>query len=377
MYDGSQQEVDVKSFLSEICDTSSPLLTSTVKSFDVDHIDRNLEHICKEGAHGLLLWIKSTKIGDIPEVDSNLKYIGRASSEDGTKIYCTYDASTQVCSNDEVTYESAMVLGEKYPERYELKDIIYKKWTNTTRLGSPVLSYVTLRNRDAANKYIDEDISYVSDTRLDLILPTTVISGLPLSVYRGKVETYKTISGETYYGRTFKTINAVRYMGPATTINVTIVGTEERAYREFRAKLVSVYTDEEGFGWARSLLTIDGASIETSLTETHVEYGAVASLHEESQLQSGAPTLPPSIPHTDHKYPGESLLSKAESGIHIHIRETELHPVYPGFKSYAIGAGILFFSVVGVALLDILRRVISERRAKRLRIGKYSNYSGK
>lgn len=97
-----------------------------------------------------------------------------------------------------------MVLGEKYPERYELKDIIYKKWTNTTRLGSPVLSYVTLRNRDAANKYIDEDISYVSDTRLDLILPTTVISGLPLSVYRGKVETYKTISGETYYGRTFK-----------------------------------------------------------------------------------------------------------------------------------------------------------------------------
>lgn len=377
IYKGSQQEVDVKSFLSEICDTSSPLLTSTVKSLDVDHIDRTLEHVCKEGAHGLLLWIDATNFLDIPEVDIHLKYIARASSEGGTKRFCTYDASSQVCANEEETYESAMILGEKYPERYELKDITYKKWTNTTRLGWPILSYVTLKNRDTENKYIDQDISYVSDTRLELILPTMVKSGLSLSVYRGKVETYKTVSGETYYGRTFKTINAVRYMSPATTINVTVVGTEERAYKEFRAKLISVYTDEEGFGWARSLLTIDGASIETSLTETHVEYGPVVHLYEESQLQSGEPTLPPSIPHTDHKYPGESILSKAESGIHIHIRQTELHPVYPGFRAYAIGAGILFFSVLGVALLDILRRIISDRRAKRLRIGKYSNYSGK
>lgn len=117
-------------------------------------------------------------------------------------------------------------------------------------------------------------------------------------------------------------------------------------------------------------------SIETSLTETHVEYGVVANLYDESQLQPGAPTLSPSIPHTDHKYPGKSNLPKAE-GIHIHITETELNQVYPGFRNVAIGAAILFFSVLGIALLDIIRRVFNNRRAKRLRLGKYSKVNGR
>lgn len=185
-------------------------------------------------------------------------------------------------------------------------------------------------------------------------------------------------------------------MSPATIINVTVVGTEERAYREFRGKLISVYTDEEGFGWSRSLTSVEGAvsisnfvntkesptnlilfqSVETALTETHVEFGLVANLYEESQLQPGAPTLSPSIPHTDHKYPGQSNLPKAE-GIHIHISETELTQVYPGFRNFAIGAGILFFTVLGVALLDILRRIVKDRRAKRLHTGKYSKVNGR
>lgn len=97
-----------------------------------------------------------------------------------------------------------MILGEKYPERYELRDMVFKKWTNSTRLGSPILAYATLKNRDTAYKYIDQDISYLSDMRMEFLMPATVIAGLPISVYRGKVETYKTISGETYYGRSFK-----------------------------------------------------------------------------------------------------------------------------------------------------------------------------
>ncbi|EAT48709.1 AAEL000294-PA [Aedes aegypti] len=377
VYEGCQQEVNVKNFLSEICDNSSPLMSLTVKSFDVDHTDRSLEHVCKEGAHGLLLWLKSANFGGLPELDTSLKYIGRATFDEDFSGYCTYNASTQVCSNDagEVT-GSLMVLGEKYPERYELRDMVFKKWTNSTRLGSPILAYATLKNRDTTYKYIDQDISYLSDTRMEFLLPATVISGLPLSVFRGKVETYKTISGETHYGRSFKTINAVRYMSPATIINVTVVGTEERAYREFRGKLISVYTDEEGFGWSRSLTSVEGASVETALTETHVEFGLVANLYEESQLQPGAPTLSPSIPHTDHKYPGQSNLPKAE-GIHIHISETELTQVYPGFRNFAIGAGILFFTVLGVALLDILRRIVKDRRAKRLHTGKYSKVNGR
>lgn len=377
VFEGSQQEVNVKSFLSEICDNSSPLMSLTVKSFDVDHTDRSLEHVCKESAHGLLLWVKSAKFGELPELDTSVKYIGRASFDEDFSGYCTYDASTKVCSNEagEVS-GSIVILGEKYPERYELRDIIFKKWTNSTRLGSPILAYATLKNRDPNYKYIDQDISYLSDTRLEYLLPAWVMSGLPLSVYRGKVETYKTISGETYYGRSFKTINAVRYMSPATLINVTVVGTEERAYREFRAKVITIYTDEEGFGWSRYLASVEGASIETALTETHVEYGLVANLYEESQLQPGAPTLSPSIPHTDHKYPGESIQPKTE-GIHIHITETELTQVYPGFRNFAIGCGILFFSVLGIALLDIIRRVIKDRRAKRLRTGKYSKVNAR
>lgn len=377
VFEGSQQEVNVKSFLSDICGNSSPLMSLTVKSFDVDHTDRSLEHVCSEGAHGLLLWVKSAKFGELPELDTSLKYVGRASFDEVFSGYCTYDPSTQVCSNEAGEVPgSIVILGEKYPERYELRDMIFKKWTNSTRLGSPILAYATLKNRDATYKYIDQDISYLSDTRLEYLLPTTVISGLPLSVYRGKVETYKTISGETYYGRSFKTINAVRYMSPTTTINVTVVGTEERAYREFRAKLISVYTDEEGFGWSRYLASVEGASIETALTETHVEYGLVANLYEESHLQPGAPTLSPSIPHTDHKYPGESNLPKTE-GIHIHITENELTQVYPGFRNFAIGCGILVFSVLGVALLDMIRRVVKDRRAKRLRTGKYSKVNAR
>lgn len=376
VFEGSQHEVNVKNFLSEICDNSSPLMSLTVKSFDVDHIDRSLEHVCKEGAHGLLLWVKSENFGDLPELDTTLKYIGKALSDEDFSGYCTYDPTTKACSNDNGEVSgSVLILGEKHPERYELRDMVFKKWTNSTRLGSPILAYATLKNRDSTYKYVDQDISYLSDTRMEFILPATVETGLPLSVYRGKVETYKTISGETYYGRTFKTINAVRYMSPATIINVTVVGTEERAYKEFRGKLVSIYTDEEGFGWARSLVSVEGASIETSLAETHVEYGMVANLYDESQLQPGAPTLPPSIPHTDHKYPGQSVVSK--EGIHIHISETELTQVYPGFRNIALGAAILFFSVLGVALLDILRRVITDRRAKRLRIGKYSKVNGR
>ncbi|XP_065091871.1 enolase-binding protein-like [Ochlerotatus camptorhynchus] len=376
IFEGSQQEVDVKKFLSEICDNSSPLMSVTVKSFDVDHSDRSLEHVCKEGNHGLLLWVKSTHFADLPELEPGLKYVGRAAFDEEFNGFCTYDLSTQVCSNgDGEVSAPVVILGEKYPERYELRDMVFKKWTNSTRLGSPILAYATLKNRDTAYKYIDQDISYLSDMRMEFQLPATVIASLPLSVYRGKVETYKTISGETYYGRSFKTINAVRYMSPATIINVTVVGTEERAYREFRGKLVSIYTDEEGFGWSRSLLSVEGASIETTLTETHVEYGVVANLYDESQLQPGAPTLSPSIPHTDHKYPGQSNSPKAE-GIHIHISETELNQVYPGFRNIAIGAAILFFSVVGIALLDIIRRVFNNRRAKRLRLGKYSKVNG-
>lgn len=372
VFEGSQQEVDIKKFLSEICDNSSPLMSATVKSFDVDHIDRSLEHVCKEGAHGLLLWIKSTLFVELPELDTNLKYVGRAAFDEEFNGFCTYDPTTQVCSNaDGEVAGSVVVLGEKYPERYELRDMVFKKWTNSTRLGSPILAYATLKNRDTAYKYVDQDISYLSDTRMEFHLPATVVAGLPLSVYRGKVEAYKTISGETYYGRSFKTINAVRYMSPATIINATVIGTEERAYREFRGKLVTIFSDEEGFGWSRSLSSVEGASIETSLTETHVEYGVVANLYDESQLRPGVPTLPPSVEHADHQYPGQSILSKGE-GIHIHITETELNQVYPGFRNVAIGAAILFFSVVGIALLDIIRRVITNRRAKRLKIGKYS-----
>lgn len=48
-------------------------------------------------------------------------------------------------------------------------------------------------------------------------------------------------------------------MSPHTVINVTVVGSEDRDYREFRGKLVTVYTDEEGYSWAKSLASIEGA----------------------------------------------------------------------------------------------------------------------
>lgn len=374
VFEGSQQEVDVKTFLAEICDSGSPLMSVTVKSFSVDHIDRTLAHICKEGIHGsLLLWVTAENFASAPELDATVKYVGRATAADEFAGYCAYDVASGNCTNDhEVAPTSTVILGEKYPERYELRDMMYKKWTNTTRLGSPILAYATLKNRDATYKYIDQDISYLEDTRIEYQLPSTIMSGLPLAVFRGKILAHKTISGETYYGRSFKTINAVRYMSPHTVINVTVVGSEDRAYREFRGKLVTVYTDEEGFSWSKALASVEGASIETSLTETHSEYGIVTSLYDESQL---VPALTPNNPHTDHKY--ESHLVTKTENLHIHINDRELNQVYPGFRNIAIGAAILFFSVVGIALLDIVRRVITNRRAKKLKIGKYSRVNGK
>lgn len=106
---------------------------------------------------------------------------------------------------------STVILGEKYPERYELRDMMYKKWTNTTRLGSPILAYATLKNRDATYKYIDQDISYLEDTRIEYQLPATVMTGLPLAVFRGKTLAYKSISGETYYGRSFKVSSPITF----------------------------------------------------------------------------------------------------------------------------------------------------------------------
>ncbi|XP_058462532.1 enolase-binding protein-like [Malaya genurostris] len=369
IFEGSQQEVNVKSFLSEICDLdlNLSLMTVIVKSFSVEHIDRNFEHVCSEGVRGLLIWITAENFANIPDVDTNLKYVGRATSSDDSSGYCIYHPINGTCTSEQGEKNSFVILGEKYPERYELREVVYKKWTNSTVLGSPVLAYATLKNRDSSYKYIDQDISYLSDTRIEYRLPVTVATGLPLSVYRGKIETFKARSGETHYSRIFQTINAARYMSPNTFVNVTVVGTEQKAYREFRAKLVTVYTDEGSYGWARIVTSIEGSSVETSLADTTLEYSAVMKLEDESP-ELKKPTL--DNPHTDHRYPGQPIMSKTEN-IHIHINEKERGQVYPEFRQYAIIAGVILFSVLAIALLDITRQVIRNRRARKLHIGKY------
>lgn len=74
-------------------------MSVTVKSLDVDHSDRSLEHVCKEGTHGLLLWIRSNNFANVPELDTGLKYVGRAAFDEEFSGFCTYDPSTEVCSN--------------------------------------------------------------------------------------------------------------------------------------------------------------------------------------------------------------------------------------------------------------------------------------
>ncbi|XP_055592213.1 enolase-binding protein-like [Uranotaenia lowii] len=373
---GSQQESNIKSFLQEICNNTSSLMGLTVKSFGGERVDRNLDHLCTEGANGLLLWVTAESFDQAPDLDTKREYVGRAAALEEFNGYCKYSPVTKSCSNGHENRTSTIVvLGEKYPERYEIRDMVYKKWTNATRLGTPILAYATLKNREPTYKYVDQDISYLSDTRVEFQLPATIVHGLPLSVYRGKVETYRATAGETYYGRTFKTANAVRYMSPNTVINVTVTGLEERAYREFRAKLVTVYTEEEGHGWSRAIASIEGSAIETSLAEVNVEYGVVISEYEES-YRPGAPTVAPNIPHTDHRYPGQPAVQApskpSQENIHIHIGDIEMSRVYPEFKNIALGASIVLFGALAIALLDITRRVISDRRAKRMGTGKYS-----
>lgn len=372
----SRQEINVKSLLSEICGTNSSLLSISLKSLSNDYSDRTVQHLCSNETTDVLLWISVSNFGNLAEVGSSSRYLGKGFGDDDFAEYCSYDVTTKACTGDNGVVEgSILVLAEKYPERYELRDLVYKKWTNSTRLGSPILAYATLKNRESTYKYVDQDISYLSDTRIEYILPPTVTHGVQLSVYRGKTETYKLITSETYYSRNFKTINAIRYMSPHTTVNLTVIGSEVRDYREFRAKLVTVYTDEEGYGWSKSLSSVEAGVIETKLTETHVEYALPVNLYDTQpptllpvdpnqpivEGNNGNPPLPPS----------KAILAKPEN-IHIHINELDIDQAYPGFRNVAIGAAILFFSVLGIALLDIIRRVITNRRAKRLHIGKYS-----
>lgn len=372
----SKLEINVKSLLSEICGTNSTLLSIALKSLSNDYSDRTVENLCRNETTDVLLWIPVGNFGSLADVGSSSRYLGKSTGDEDFAEYCSYDVTTKACTTDNGVVEGAiLVLAEKYPERYELRDLVYKKWTNSTRLGSPILAYATLKNREPAYKYVDQDISYLADTRIDYVLPTSVTHGVQLSVYRGKTETYKLIVGETYYSRNFKTINAIRYMSPYTTMNLTVIGSEVRDYREFRAKLVTVYTDEEGYGWSKSLASVEAAVIETKLTETHVEYALPVNLYD-----AQSPAVVPLIPNQPNKEanngnqglpPSKGVLVKPEN-IHIHINELDIGQAYPGFRNVAIGAAILFFSVLGLALLDIIRRSIAMRRAKRLHIGKYS-----
>ncbi|XP_058066950.1 enolase-binding protein-like [Anopheles bellator] len=361
----SRLEISVESLLSEICGVNSSLLSISLKSLNSEVSDRTVEHLCGEQkTSSVLLWIPTGNFGDLAESGSSKRYLGKSIGDEEFAEYCSYDVTTNKCATVNGGVDGVvLLLAEKYPERYELRDLVFKKWTNTTRLGSPLLAYATLKNRDPAYRYVDQDISYLADTRVEYILPDTVAHGVSLSVYRGKTETNKLITGETYYSRNFKTINAIRYMSPYSTINITVIGSEGRDYREFRAKLITVYTDEEGYGWSKLLAAIEGAMIETKLTETHVEYAQPVNLYDTQPPEAGNKVATNSEP--------QPIKAKSEN-IHIHINEFDLGQVYPGFRSFAIGAAILVFSVLGIALIDIIRRTLANHRAKRLRIGKYS-----
>ncbi|XP_058117137.1 enolase-binding protein-like [Anopheles ziemanni] len=367
----SRLEINVKSLLSEVCGTNSSLLSIAVKSLSNEYSDRTVENLCRNATTDVLLWIPVGNFENLADTGSSNRYLGKSFGDEDFAEYCSYDVTTKVCTADNGVVEgSILVLAEKFPERYELRDIVYKKWTNSTRLGSPILAYATLKNRDPAYKYVDQDISYLADTRIDYVLPPTVTHGVQLSVYRGKTETYKLIAGETYYSRVFKTVNAIRFLSPFTTMNLTVIGSEVRDYREFRAKLVTIYTDEEGYGWSKSLSSVEAAVIETKLTETHVEYALPVNLYDSQPVIPNQPIVEGNNGNQGLPTP-KPILAKPEN-IHIHISELDIGQAYPGFRNVAIAAAILFFSVLGLALLDIIRRVIANRRAKRLHLGKYS-----
>uniref|UniRef100_A0A182PLT7 Uncharacterized protein n=1 Tax=Anopheles epiroticus TaxID=199890 RepID=A0A182PLT7_9DIPT len=339
----SRLEVNVKSLLSEICGTNSSLLSIGVKSLSNEYSDRTVENLCGNETTEVLLWIPAGNFGNLADLELSSRYLGKGAGDEDFAEYCSYDVTTKSCTTDSGTVEgSILLLAEKFPERYELRDLVYKKWRNSTHLGTPILAYGTLKNREPAYKYVDQDISYLADTRIEYVLPSTVTHGIPLSVYRGKTESYKLVAGETYYSRAFK--------------------------------LVTVYTDEEGYGWSKSLSSIEAAVIETKLAETHVEYALPVNLYDTQPplLSPNVPTLNAGNGIVDKgQLPSKGVVAKPEN-IHIHISELEFGQAYPGFRNVAIGAAILFFSVLGIAIIDIIRRVIANRRAKRLHLGKYS-----
>ncbi|XP_035790428.1 uncharacterized protein LOC118465885 [Anopheles albimanus] len=383
----SKQETNIQLLRSEICGSNSSLRSVSVKSLSDEHSDRSAEGALCTGtqqtsntSEPVLLWIPAANFGDLVagegKVASTNRYLGKGHGDEDFAEFCSYDVTAKVCTTSNGIVDGLiLLLAEKYPERYELRDLVFKKWTNTTRLGSPLLAYGSLKNREPSYRYIDQDISYLADTRLEYILPPSVTRGVALSVFRGQTESYKLSAGETFYSRQFQILNAIRYMSPYTTVNVSIIGTESRNYREFRGKLVTVYSDEEGYGWAKSVSSIDGATIETKLTEAHVEYGPpVANGQAGPQLRP--PQQLPAVVYPETNRPSNSPTSKPihakSENIHIHINELDMGQAYPGFRNVAICAAILFFSVLGIALIDIIRRTVANRRAKRLGIGKYS-----
>ncbi|XP_050092115.1 uncharacterized protein LOC126575455 [Anopheles aquasalis] len=376
VFANSKQENNIRLLRSEICGSNSSLRSISIKSLTDEHSERTVEDALCTGtqqssntSEPVLLWIPVANFGE-GKAPSSTRYLGKGHGDEDFAEFCSYDVTAKVCTTANGIVDGLiLLLADKYPERYELRDLVFKKWTNSTRLGSPLLAYGSLKNREPSYRYIDQDISYLADTRLEYILPPSVTRGVTVSVFRGQTEAYRLLAGETHYSRQFQTLNAIRYLSPYSVVNVSVIGTESRNYREFRGKLVTVYSDEEGYGWAKSVSSIDGATIETKLTEAHIEYAPPAA---EGQ---GAPQLrPPQQP--DGNRPSSSPSSKPiqvkPDNIHIHINELDMGQAYPGFRNVAICAAILFFSVLGVALIDIIRRTLINRRAKRLGIGKYS-----
>ncbi|XP_049540201.1 uncharacterized protein LOC125954166 [Anopheles darlingi] len=382
----SKQENNIQLLRSEICGSNSSFRSIAVKSLSDGHSDRTAEGALCTGtqqtsntSEPVLLWIPAANFGDLVAEGTAAgattgRYLGKGHGDEDFAEYCSYDVTAKVCTTPNGIVDGLiLLLAEKYPERYELRDLVFKKWTNSTRLGSPLLAYGSLKNREPSYRYIDQDISYLADTRLEYILPPTVTRGVLLSVFRGQTEGYKLVAGDPHYSRQFQTLNAIRYLSPNTIVNISVIGTESRNYREFRAKLVTVYSNEEGYGWAKSVSPIEGATIETKLTEAHVEYGPpVADGQTAPQLRP--PQQLPAAPETNR--PATSPISKPiqakPENIHIHINELDIGQAYPGFRNVAICAAILFFSVLGIALIDMIRRTIANRRAKRLGTGKYS-----
>jgi len=325
---------DQNDLLRKICAIqpgSSLLYVVTIQNAIVKS-DLSLSTLCAEGPKGLLSWISwqdfIEKVKPVLSADELPHLVVRNSSIGGP-------------SESESKFDPfSEVLIEMLPIGYRLVNLKPSTWNNNTFIKTVSLGNVELENSKDAEQHIEGELSYSFPIETNItFLSSYPINGLPVEMADDERKNFIVGSGTTYLvNNTF----AVERLVPALKKEiVSLNGTFGLHEYDIEGKIISI------FG-----LNADGSTIEEShLISARVVSSETFDIKDTYHLEDcTATTTKENIPSTTEELP-------------IAIPRVD-GPVYPGFKKFFYVALVLVFGTFFIALIDVVRKLRKERKAK-------------